>query len=167
MLLARETVSASMRAVSRNRIVVAYFTVVGGVFPTACERATVEPAMRPINPVTIRLDSPDPYFRLSAEERALVRQGFDADALERLLSHIEPAFRPVLLKDFLQPEIPGEWTLTVQMGDPELQPLLDEVWAKGWEELGIGEIDAEESDYPGKQLARRRLLEKRNQPEKH
>ena len=41
-------------------------------------------------PLGIFLPSPDPSFRLKPEQRALVRPGFDVNALERLLASIIP-----------------------------------------------------------------------------
>lgn len=108
---------------------------------------------------TIRLPTPDPDFRLTAEERAGIRPGFDVDALERLLAAVEPGARPILLEDFLPvaPGAPG--TALVRMGDPALQPLLDEVWAPVYE-LYPDLLDEEEERYPGRALALQRRKEK-------
>lgn len=113
------------------------------------------------NPATIRLDQPDPTFRLTPEERASVRPGFDVDALERLLAAVEPEVRPILLRDFQQPKPgdlkPGEFvTPPVRMGDPALQPLLDEIWAPAWERFAPDLLDDDSLHYPGKELARQR-----------
>lgn len=117
---------------------------------------------------TIRLDEPDPHFRLTAAERASVREGFDVDALERLLAAVEPEVRPGLLGDFQLPKPgelePGEFvTPPTRMGDPALQPLLDEVWASAWERFAPHLLDAEEMNYPGKEIARQRLRARREE----
>jgi hypothetical protein len=110
---------------------------------------------------TIRLDAPDPHFRLTPEERASVREGFDVDALERLLAAVEPEVRPGLLHDFQLPDPgelePGEFvTPPTRMGDPALQPLLDEVWASAWERFAPDALDDDGMNYPGKEIARQR-----------
>lgn len=110
---------------------------------------------------TIRLDAPDPHFRLTPEERASVREGFDVDALERLLAAVEPEVRPGLLHDFQLPNPgelePGEFvTPPTRMGDPALQPLLDEVWASAWERFAPDALDDDRMNYPGKEIARQR-----------
>jgi len=110
---------------------------------------------------TIRLDAPDPDFRLTPEERASVREGFDVDALERLLAAVDPEVRPGLLHDFQLPHPgelePGEFvTPPTRMGDPALQPLLDEVWAPAWERFAPHALDEEGMNYPGKEIARQR-----------
>jgi hypothetical protein len=107
------------------------------------------------SPPTIRLEQPDSTFRLTPEERANVRTGFDVDALERLMAAVVPEGRPMLLEAFQRP---SSWPIrfVVQMGDPSLQPLLDEVWAPMWMELGPDAIDVETAPYPGRELARQR-----------
>lgn len=107
------------------------------------------------DPHSIRLPAPDASFRLTEEQRAGVRPGFDVDALERLLAAVEPAVRPVLLRDFLPVEPGARGTALVRMGYPTLQPLLDEVWATVWEHYP-GMLEEETSDYPGRELARER-----------
>lgn len=108
------------------------------------------------DPSTIRLAVPDPAFKLSPQERVSIRPGFDVDALERLLAAVEPAVRPMILSDFQAAE-PGEpGTVLVKMGDPALQPLLDEVWAPIWERYPEM-IDNEVKDFPGREIARKRL----------
>jgi len=107
------------------------------------------------DPRTIRLEAPDQSFRLTPEERASIRPGFDVDALERLLAAIEAPVRPFLLSRFQAPppgEAPRIW---VKMGDAALQPLLDEVWAPVYE-MHPDMIDKEPKEYPGRELARQR-----------
>lgn len=121
------------------------------------------------NESTIRLITPDPEFRLTPAERASVRPGFDVDALERLLAAVEPDARPILLDGFRQPsreelERGGFSTPPVRMGDPALQPLLDEVWAPAWERFAPDLLDDETVGYPGKELARQRRAAMKRQP---
>ena len=109
-------------------------------------------------PNTVRLAAPDPGFRLNAGDRAALRPGFDADALERLLAAIEPGARPDLLRSFQMPA-PGERVRnTVRMGDPALQPLLDEVWLPFWEAqpARLRKHYPDDDQWPGLELARRR-----------
>jgi hypothetical protein len=42
------------------------------------------------------------------------------------------------------------------MGDPALQPLLDEVWASAWERFAPDALDDDRMSYPGKEIARQR-----------
>ena len=65
----------------------------------SCDRLP-EVALTTPQPSGISLPSPDLAFRLSAQERASVRRGFDADALERLLSRLIPPVRPMVLASF-------------------------------------------------------------------
>lgn len=112
------------------------------------------------NPHTIRLPRPDPDFKLTPEERASVREGFDVDALERLLAAVDTHARPIILEGFRQPKRgegePGVWdTPPITMGDPALQPLLEEVWASAWEQYPEL-LDDDDVNYPGKRIARER-----------
>lgn len=105
----------------------------------------------------MRLAMPDASFRLTPQERARIRTGFDVDALERLLAAVVPGVRPEILEDFLIPERGSQdVSLLVRMGDPALQPLLDEVWAPMWELMGPDAIEKETADFPGRELARQR-----------
>lgn len=109
----------------------------------------------PPNPGTVRLETPDRNFKLTPQERASIRPGYDVNALERLLAAVEPPVRPMILTDF-QAVAPGETgTALVRMGDPALQPLLDEVWAPMWEKYPEM-MDKETKDYPGREIARQR-----------
>jgi hypothetical protein len=108
-------------------------------------------------PSTIRLTKPDRAFSLSAEERAQVRQGFDVDALERLLAAVEPGARPIILAGFQYPKERGQsGGVMTAIGDPALQPLLDEVWAPMWERMPAEMLDRSDVRYPGRDLARAR-----------
>jgi hypothetical protein len=122
----------------------------------SCDRSTQTLSM-PASPITsIRLATPDRSFRLTPRERANIRPGYDVDALERLLAAVIPPVRPGLLSGFTMPKDPTQRVgITVKMGDPSLQPLLDEVWAPMWE-LHPDMIDAETKDYPGREIAKQR-----------
>lgn len=122
----------------------------------ACDRTASVPSMStPPNPRTVRLDVPDRNFKLTPQERASIRPGFDVDALERLLAAVEAPVRPMILEGF-QAVAQGEpGTATVRMGDPALQPLLDEVWAPMWEKYPEM-LDTETKNYPGREIARQR-----------
>ncbi len=112
--------------------------------------------MSSAEPEGIRLAQADAAFHLSPEERTGVRRGFDVDALERLLAHLRPEARPIVLGDFKYPPR-GEFApLLIQMGDPSLQPLLDEVWAPVWELMQPGALETETKEFPGRELARQR-----------
>ena len=110
------------------------------------------------NPRTVRLPAPDASYRLTPEERASVRPGFDVDALERLLAAIEAGARPVLLESFQTPAPGGRVRNTVKMGDPALQPLLDEVWAPVWlaRPARLRKHYPDDDQWPGLALARQR-----------
>ena len=143
------------------------FLLAGGVaflLATGCE-AVHEPLMTAPNPHTVRLPEQDLGFHLTAEERASIRPPFDVDALERLLAWIEPGARPILLQGFQFPP-PGEAVPNVfKMGDPTLQPFLDEVWAPFWElDPESAAFDDPVIKWPGKELARKRLAARRNPP---
>jgi hypothetical protein len=114
----------------------------------------------PENQHTLRLPEPDPDLKLTPEERADVRRGFDVDALERLLAAVEADVRPIILDWFRAPKRvegePGVWeTPPITTGDPALQPLLDEVWATAWERYPQL-LDNDEVIDPGKDIAKER-----------
>lgn len=124
--------------------------MVGGCEPT---RGTImeSPAARPL-----RLRTPDAEYRIPRSEIAKVRPGFDTAALERLLGMIQPEQRDAILADFQRPK-PGEAvTETVFFGDPELQQVLEEVWAPVWDRVPQEVLERDQSDRPGKAIARAR-----------
>jgi hypothetical protein len=108
------------------------------------------------NTPSYRLAAPDKTFRLLPEDRAMVRSGFDVEALERLLAVIVPEARPELLKAFQWPPQGESASNIVQFKDSDLNALLDEVWLPMWEEVTPEALDTETKDFPGLQLARQR-----------
>ena len=73
------------------------------------------------------------------------------NALERLLGMTHPDRRHAILK--------GEWLgILVGHKDPELQKVLEEVWAPMWDEVGAtdAEIETDGYHYPGREIARER-----------
>ena len=119
----------------------------------------------PSNPRSVRLDTPDRSFKLTPHERAGIRPGFDVDALERLLAAVEAPVQPMILDGFQAVAAGEAGTATVRMGDPALQPLLDEVWAPIWEKYPEM-LDTETKDYPGREIARQRRV-RRGAREQH
>lgn len=82
----------------------------------------------------------DPNFHLTPEQRARVRPDFDVNALERLLSMMPAAGRDTLLTFFVR-RPPGQpQPLLVEMNEPGLQQVLDEVYAPHYEALSDEEL---------------------------
>ena len=115
----------------------------------------------------LRLTEPDHGYRLTAADRAGVRPGFDVEALERLLQAIRPEMRPEILAHFQFHEepTPTRYGHLVQFHDPELQPLLEEVWAPMWDAVNATDDDIARDTYgfPGREVAiKRRAARKRD-----
>ena len=104
----------------------------------------------------------EPAFSLSPSQRERVSaRQFDPDALERLLQRHPPEARLGLLRSFAGGEgdagkalPPGENTLPdvavlTSISDPELQGILEEVWAPRWEGLALEELQRKPADLPG------------------
>jgi len=70
----------------------------------------------------------DRSYRLSPSERASVRPGLDANALERFLSHKHPSERSSFLAYFAR-SAPDGSTSVERVADPTLQPILDLIHA--------------------------------------
>jgi hypothetical protein len=112
----------------------------------------------------LRLPASDQSYRLSADDRARVRPGFDADALERLLQAIRPDMRQEILAHFqFAEDTTRQYGYLVQFHDPKLQPLLEEVWAPMWDELNARDEDIERDvyGYPGREIALKRRAARR------
>lgn len=109
----------------------------------------------------------DETFRLDAATRGRVAPGFDVDALERLLQHLDVLTRPLVLDEFLLPEhrsnppTPNQWWTLKAFTDPVLNELLAEVWQPFWETQSDAMLADPYSQYPGQEMARRRRHEQR------
>lgn len=104
----------------------------------------------------------DESFRLDAVTRDRIAPGFDIDALERLLQHLDPTSRTFVLDEFLLPQYranapgPGQWRVLKGFTDPVLNDLLAEVWQPFWDTQSDEMLAEPGSQYPGQELARRR-----------
>jgi hypothetical protein len=118
-----------------------------------------------VPPMALRAATPASGFHLTPGERARVVPGYDVAALERLLAHVVPARRTEILRYFQFPEDPSvSLGLLMEIKDPQLQPLLEEVWAPMWDQIGATDEQIAENvfGYPGRGLAmERRALSKR------
>lgn len=112
-------------------------------------------------------DQPLTPFRFTPEQRAAIRRGFDVDALERLLGMCDAGERERYLKGFSRTEIATPGIFLIEIGDPEKQAALDEVYAPRWEHMSDEDLLAASADperiageLPGRRtvMRRRRLL---------
>lgn len=129
----------------------------------ACERWNQGITTMDSSPTPLRLAAPTQGYRIDPALRARVFKGFDADALERLLAHVAPERRAEILSYFLVPDNPEPARSRgqlIQIKDPLLQPLLEEVWAPMWDYVGATDADIEANtyDYPGREIARARRV---------
>jgi hypothetical protein len=130
----------------------------------ACERSSmVDPKAIP-DPEPLRAARADLAFRLTPAERSTIRRSFDVDALERLLGMLTPDARKAYLPYFQFSTEPGEVTSLIQIGDLELQAVLEEVWAPHWSTFTVEAMDREPAEIPGRAAARRRGLYLRSKP---
>jgi hypothetical protein len=140
-------------------LLVAGMIVVAGGCEGTQNTTMSAPAPRPL-----RMASLDPVYRLDAQDRGKVLPGFDVDALERLLAAVTPEARRGLLRYFQRPEKGEQPGMLVEMSDPRLQPLLEEVWAPMWDEVGATDeqLNGNHFGYPGREIARRRRAARAN-----
>ena len=106
--------------------------------------------------MALRAGTPATNFQLDSGERARVVPGYDVAALERLLAHVIPTRRTEILRYFQFPEDPSvSLGLLMEIKDPRLQPLLEEVWAPMWDQVGATDEQIAENvfGYPGRALA--------------
>lgn len=112
-----------------------------------------------VPPQPLRLALPDASYSLSPSDRAKLQAGFDGNALERLLRMVRPDMRREILEHFQVSDGTGRrYGRLVQFHDAQLQPLLEEVWAPMWDEVGATDQEIEENAYqfPGREIARGR-----------
>lgn len=102
----------------------------------------------------LRLEAPDPAFRLSAADRAAVAPTFDADALERLLRQVRPEMRGEILSHFQVGK--GARGHLVEIFDPQLQAILEEVWAPFWDDAPDQALEENWYRMPGREIAKAR-----------
>jgi hypothetical protein len=122
----------------------------------AQENVMTTPDMRPL-----RLEVPDHDFRISAEDRAKIVPDVDPDALERLLQMVRRDVRMEMLKTFQYPA-PGErFGYLFEMVEPELQAVLEEVWAPAWYDVSDELLEKGGLPHPGREIALRRRQERR------
>ena len=114
----------------------------------------------------LRLAVPDARYRLSATDREKLRVGFDVEALERLIGMIRPDMREEILKNF-QIGQPGErdrgWLK--EFFDPDLQAVLEEVYAPMWDDVPEEALLADAYGLPGREIALKRRQERRREQE--
>jgi hypothetical protein len=104
----------------------------------------------------LRLEHPDTAYRLSADDRAKLAPGFDAEALERLLRQIRPSMRSEILAHFqIPPAGQGQGQL-VEIHDVRLQAILEEVWAPMWDDAPDEALEEGWYRMPGLEIARQR-----------
>ena len=110
-----------------------------------------------VPPRPLRLAAPDATYRLSKEERAKVQEGFDVDALQRLVGMVRPDMRQELFVHFqVGEEVGPQRGRIVQMNDPELQRVLEEVWAPMWDDVPDEDLDVTNDPLPGRTVAKQR-----------
>ncbi len=109
-------------------------------------------------PLPMRLPAPDPGFRLSEADRGEMLAGFDVEALERLLGMTRPDLRQEILKHFQKRKNGERLGILVHLSDPDLQKVLEEVWAPKWDLVNAtdAEIEANVFGFPGREIARQR-----------
>lgn len=112
-------------------------------------------AMNSPDALPLRLSVADHGYHLTAADRAKIRPGFDAEALQTLLRVVHPELRSEILAHFQWIDDGVRRGLLVQFHDAELQPLLEEVWAPMWDEVKATDADLAENTYgfPGRQIA--------------
>lgn len=107
------------------------------------------------SPTPIRLEIADARFRLSAAERASVSPIFDPEALERLLARVRPDVRQEIFAQF-QMRRGKNLGRIVEINDPELQPMLEEVWAPAWDSATDQEVEDDVYGLPGREVVKER-----------
>jgi len=114
-------------------------------------------------PTPLRAATPASGYRLDRDERARIAPGYDVAALERLLAHVTADRRTEILRYFQFPEDRSvSLGLLMEIKDPQLQSLLEEVWAPMWDHVGATDEQLAENTYryPGRTLAMERRAER-------
>lgn len=138
----------------------AFMVAVSAGIVAACEPSQgnlmTTPDMRPL-----RIEVPDRDFRLSAEERARIVPDVDPEALERLLGMVRPDVRAEMLKMFQYPAPGEDFGYLFEFNDPELQAVLEEVWAPAWADASDELLERGGLPHPGREVELRRRAERR------
>jgi hypothetical protein len=115
-------------------------------------RDPVEETIVNISDITpAKLSQPDTNFRLTAEQRAVIRSGYDAGALERLLARIHPKYR-----DRVRALFGAGGGLVTSTGDAELDELLGDVLSPRWAALSDEQLREADDIMPGRERELRR-----------
>jgi hypothetical protein len=102
----------------------------------------------------LRLEAPDKTFQFTAADRAAVAPLFDADALEKLLQQVRPDQRGEILPYFQMGK--GARGHLVEIADPQLQAILEEVWAPFWDDASDQALEENWYQMPGREVAKAR-----------
>jgi hypothetical protein len=126
---------------------------------SGCEPGRMLPMSSP-EPHPMRLSIPESGFRLSEADRAEILPGFDVEALERLLGMTRPDLRREILKPFQRRKDGERIGMLVRVADPDLQQVLEEVWAPKWDAANAtdAEVEANAFGYPGREIALQRRI---------
>jgi hypothetical protein len=124
----------------------------------ACEHGNGGSAMSVPSGPSRKTYAVDPTYRMSADDRDKVMEIFDINALERLISMLAPEDRREILAHFQHPDgdMVDPLPKLVQLGDPDLQAVLEEVWVPYWYTVPP-EARYAASGIPGRQLALNRM----------
>jgi hypothetical protein len=131
------------------------FAVLPILASTACERTPNDLLMTAPNNRPLRLTTPDAWFSLTPDQRTRVLPFFDVEALERLLGMVQSEARDPMLRFFLAAEKKGPHAMLTEVDDPQLQAVLEEVWAPYWKDLPDEVLDKEQAPLPGREVERR------------
>jgi hypothetical protein len=108
-------------------------------------------------PRPLPLPGPPSDYHIPADERARIVPGFDVEALERLLARVVAERRDEVLAYFQFPRDRSAPRLGIlkEIKYPELQAILEEVWAPMWDHVGATDEDLRDNvyEYPGREIA--------------
>ncbi|WP_325312619.1 hypothetical protein [Longimicrobium sp.] len=122
---------------------------------SGCEQPGRGITMTAPPPKPLRLATPTQGYHLDAAARAKVPPGIDASALERLLASVVPERRDEILAYFQVPPDRPDRGYLMRIDDPELQAILEEVWAPMWDHAGATDAQLAEHafPFPGREIA--------------